>query len=92
MRLPFRAKIAAGLLFVVAALWLTELVPLVAAALLIPVIVVLAGINDATTILQPFAHPIIILFLSGFLLAEGMKLQCILLLARVKETTEYSGS
>lgn len=73
MRLPYRAKIAAGLLFVVAALWLTELVPLVAAALLIPVIVVLAGINDATTILQPFAHPIIILFLSGFLLAEGMK-------------------
>ena len=72
MRLPYKAPLAMGLLFMVAALWLTELVPLAAAALLIPVVAVIAGITDAATILQPFAHPIIMLFLAGFLMAEGM--------------------
>jgi sodium-dependent dicarboxylate transporter 2/3/5 len=69
---PFKAKVALGLLFAVATLWLTETVPLAATALLIPVVVVVAGVTDAPTVLQPFAHPIIILFLAGFLMAEGM--------------------
>ncbi|MCB8973445.1 MAG: SLC13/DASS family transporter [Ardenticatenaceae bacterium] len=73
MHIPFKAKIALALLFIVATLWLTELIPLAASALLIPVVVVAAGITDAQTILQPFSHPIIILFLAGFLLAEGMR-------------------
>jgi solute carrier family 13 (sodium-dependent dicarboxylate transporter), member 2/3/5 len=72
-RLPYKANIALGLLLVVAALWLTELVPLSAAALLIPVISVVAGIADETAILAPFAHPIIMLFLAGFLMAQGMR-------------------
>jgi len=72
MRLPYKAKIAMALLFVVAGFWLTELVPLAAAALLIPVVAVLTGITDPNTVLQPFAHPIIMLFLAGFLMAEGM--------------------
>lgn len=73
MHIPFKAQIALALLFIVAILWLTELIPLSASALLIPVVVTIAGITDTTTILQPFAHPIIILFLAGFIMAEGMR-------------------
>lgn len=73
MRLPYKANIALGLLLVVAGLWLTELIPLSAAALLIPVISVVAGITGETAVLAPFAHPIIMLFLAGFLMAQAMQ-------------------
>lgn len=73
MRVLYKAKIVTALLFMVAGLWLTELVPLAAGAMLIPVIAVVAGVTDPETVLQPFAHPIIVLFLSGFLMAEGMR-------------------
>jgi anion transporter len=73
MRLPYKAKITLGLLFLVAGLWLTELVPLAAASLLIPIVIVFTGVTDEGSILQPFAHPIILLFLAGFLMAEGMR-------------------
>jgi di/tricarboxylate transporter len=73
MRLPYKAKIVTALLFAVAALWLTELVPLAAGALLIPVVIVVASITDPSTVLQPFFHPIIVLFLAGFLLAEAIR-------------------
>src|SRR5690606_28968465 len=73
MRLPYKAKIATGLLFAVAVLWVTELVPLAAAALLIPVVVVVAGIASPDTVLQPFFDPIVVLFFAGFLLAEAMR-------------------
>jgi hypothetical protein len=73
MRVPYRANICTALLFVVAALWLTEVVPLAAASLLIPVVIVGASVTDAGTVLQPFFHPIVVLFFAGFLLAEGMR-------------------
>lgn len=72
MRVPYKARVATGLLFAVAALWLTELVPLAAASLLIPVVMVVANVTDPGTVLQPFFHPIVVLFFAGFLLAEGM--------------------
>ncbi|HUF40166.1 MAG TPA: DASS family sodium-coupled anion symporter [Anaerolineales bacterium] len=72
MRVPFKANLTLGLLFAVAVIWLTEIVPLSAGSLLIPVFVVLAGIADVQSILAPFFHPIIVLFLAGFLLAEAM--------------------
>jgi sodium-dependent dicarboxylate transporter 2/3/5 len=72
MRVPYKARIALGLLLAVAALWLTELVPLAAASLLIPVVMVVTAVTDPETVLQPFFHPIIVLFFAGFLLAEGM--------------------
>jgi sodium-dependent dicarboxylate transporter 2/3/5 len=72
-RIPYKAKIVTALLFSVAALWLTELVPLAAGALLIPVVIVVASITDPSTVLQPFFHPIVVLFLAGFLLAEAMR-------------------
>ncbi len=73
MRVPYHSKIALALLFVVAALWLLEPVPLAASALLIPVVIVVTGVTDANTVLQPFFHPIIVMFLAGFLMAEGMR-------------------
>lgn len=73
MRMPFKARISLGLLFAVAALWLLEPIPLAASALLIPVVVVVSNITNAKTVLQPFFHPIIVLFLAGFLMAEAMR-------------------
>lgn len=73
MRMPIKAQIVLALLFVVAGLWLTELVPLAATALLIPIVAVVAGVGGATTVLASFADPIIMLFLAGFLMAEGMR-------------------
>jgi sodium-dependent dicarboxylate transporter 2/3/5 len=73
MRLPYKAKIMLGLLFLVAGLWLTELVPLAAAASLVPIVVVITGVTEPAAIFQPFAHPIVVLFLAGFLMAEGMR-------------------
>jgi len=73
VRVPFKAKVTLGLLLAVAALWLLETVPLAAAALLIPVVIVVTRVTDAQTVLQPFFHPIIVLFLAGFLMAEGMR-------------------
>ena len=72
LRVPYKSSIATGLLFTVAMLWLTELVPLSAASLLIPVVVVVTSVTDPATILHPFFHPIVVLFFAGFLLAEGM--------------------
>jgi sodium-dependent dicarboxylate transporter 2/3/5 len=71
-RMPYRAKTVAALLAVVAVLWVTEVVPLAASALLIPVVIAVTGVTDVGTVLQPFFHPIIVLFLAGFLLAEAM--------------------
>lgn len=73
MRVPYKAKFTLALLFAVAVMWITEVVPLAATALLIPVLATLAGITDATTVLEPFANPIIALFMAGFLLAETMR-------------------
>jgi hypothetical protein len=72
MRVPYKAKICTGLLFSVAVLWLTELVPLAAASLLVPVVLVVATVADPNTVFQPFFHPIVVLFFAGSLLAEGM--------------------
>ena len=71
--MPYMSKVVTALLFLVAYLWLTEMIPLAAASLLVPVVAVLFNVTDATTIFQPFFHPIIVLFFAGFLLAEAMK-------------------
>jgi sodium-dependent dicarboxylate transporter 2/3/5 len=73
MQTLYRAKVVIAVLLVVAGLWLTELVPLAAGALLIPVVVVSARVSDAETVFQPFAHPIIMLFLASFLMAAALR-------------------
>lgn len=66
-------RIAMGLLFAVAFLWLGEVIPLGATSLLIPVVLVFTETETAKDSLIPFADPIIFLFLGGFLMAEAMK-------------------
>ncbi len=56
-------------------LWITEAIPLPAAALLGPSVAVVLGVADAKTAFAPFADPIIFLFIGGFLLAEGLSRQ-----------------
>lgn len=61
------------LLGVVVVLWISELVPLHYTSLGIPVVLTLSQAVPPTDALSPFAHPIILLFFAGFLMAEAMK-------------------
>ena len=53
-------------------LWITEAIPLAAAALLAPALAVLLGVTDATDALAPLASPLIFLFMGGFMLALAL--------------------
>lgn len=53
-------------------LWLTESIPIPAAALLGAVLNVLIGVAPAKEVLAPFAHPLVFLFIGGFILAESI--------------------
>jgi sodium-dependent dicarboxylate transporter 2/3/5 len=53
-------------------LWITEAVPLAVAALSGPAIAVLLGVASAPAAFAPFAHPLIFLFLGGFVLAQAL--------------------
>lgn len=61
-----------AILFFIAALWITESLPITATALLVPVIAVMTGIFEVKEALSFFAHPIIYLFLGGFALAAAL--------------------
>jgi sodium-dependent dicarboxylate transporter 2/3/5 len=52
--------------------WVGEAIPIPATALLGPVLCILLGIAEPATVLAPFAHPIVFLFIGSFMLAEGM--------------------
>ncbi|MHA1610354.1 MAG: SLC13 family permease [Candidatus Njordarchaeales archaeon] len=68
----YKSKIAIATLVLIAYLWLTEPIPLVASALLVPIIAVILGIMTAKEALAPMFDPVIALFLGGFLLARAM--------------------
>ena len=72
-RPPRRATVVLALLGLVIVLWVTEIIPLYVTSLLVPVVVVVAGVGNASQALAPFFHPIIALFFGGFLMAEAMK-------------------
>ncbi|MCH8542503.1 MAG: DASS family sodium-coupled anion symporter [Alcanivorax sp.] len=61
-----------ALFVLIAALWLTEALPLTFTALLVPVMGALLGLGTLPEVLQGFAHPIIFLFLGGFALAAAL--------------------
>ncbi len=67
--------VAKGLvvLVVVAFLWISELIPLAITSLLVPVLAVALGISGVEEALAPFAHPIIFLFMGGFVLAGALR-------------------
>ena len=71
---PPAQRLAAGAGFTVV-LWVTEGVPLAVAALLAPSLAVLLEVVPAQQAFAPLAHPLIFLFLGGFLLAEGLSTQ-----------------
>ncbi|RMG14380.1 MAG: SLC13/DASS family transporter [Deltaproteobacteria bacterium] len=65
-------RIVAGLALWMALWWLTEVVPVAATALLPMAVLPLAGLSPRTVAAQ-YAHPLIFLFLGGFLLALAVE-------------------
>jgi len=72
-RPPVRTAVVLGLLGFVVVLWVTGVVPLFVTSLLVPVVLVVGGVGQASEALAPFFHPVIALFFGGFLMAEAMK-------------------
>ncbi|MDF1699691.1 MAG: DASS family sodium-coupled anion symporter [Planctomycetota bacterium] len=72
-RPPLHAGIVLALLGLVIVFWVTEIIPLFITSLLVPVVIVIAGVGRAPEALAPFFHPIIALFFGGFLIAEAMR-------------------
>jgi len=62
-----------AILIATACLWFFELFPLPVTSLTIPIMAVFLGIFDLKEALSYFAHPIIFLFLGGFMLAQALK-------------------
>jgi solute carrier family 13 (sodium-dependent dicarboxylate transporter), member 2/3/5 len=71
MTMPAWRTAAAGLL--IATWWVTEAVPIPATALLPVILFPLLGIVPIAEATAPYAHPIIFLFLGGFIIALAMQ-------------------
>ncbi len=56
-------------------LWISEAIPLAVSALLAPALAVVFDVAPAKQAFAPFAHPLIFLFLGGFMLAEALSVQ-----------------
>lgn len=63
----------AGLTFWLASWWVSEVVPIPAASLLPLVVAPVAGIASIKAVAAPYAHPLIFLFLGGFLISIAME-------------------
>ncbi|MFX1369884.1 MAG: SLC13 family permease, partial [Promethearchaeota archaeon] len=66
------SRFAVMILGVVALLWFTEGISLVATSLLIPVLIVLADIRTPTDALMPFFDPAVALIFGGFLIGRAL--------------------
>jgi solute carrier family 13 (sodium-dependent dicarboxylate transporter), member 2/3/5 len=55
-----------------ATLWITEVIPMPAAALLGPALCVLFGVAPVKTVFAPFADPVVFLFIGSFIIAQAM--------------------
>ncbi|EMP55718.1 anion transporter [Marinobacter santoriniensis NKSG1] len=64
---------ALGLMLMMATWWSTEAIPIPATAMLPIVLVPALGLGSVADATQPFAHPIIFLFLGGFTLGLAMQ-------------------
>ncbi|WP_394126648.1 SLC13 family permease [Vibrio hepatarius] len=63
----------AGLAFWMASWWISEAVPIPAASLLPLFVAPVAGIASIKAVAAPYAHPLIFLFLGGFLISIAME-------------------
>lgn len=66
------SRAATMVLGVVAILWFTEGISLVATSMLIPILIVTTGINSPTNALSPFFDPAVVLILGGFLIGRAL--------------------
>ncbi len=66
------AQHALALLVLVAILWITEAIPLALTGLLIPVIAVFIQLASPKEAFKEFGHPIVFLFMGGFVLAGAL--------------------
>lgn len=71
--LPPEGWRTAGLALMMAIWWSTEPVPIGVTALLPLIVLPLAGVADVGAAAEPYANPLVFLFLGGFLLAAGVK-------------------
>ncbi len=71
---PEAHRLAAVAVFVVVA-WVTEALPLPVTAVAAPALAALAGVAPAKQAFAAMAHPLIFLFLGGFVLAEALAAQ-----------------
>jgi len=71
-RPPVHSAVLMALLGLVVVLWVSEVIPLFATSLLIPVVLVVAGVGAPKPALAPFFHPLIVLFFGTFLIAEAI--------------------
>lgn len=67
-----QAQKALSLLVVVAILWMTEAIPLALTGLMIPVIATFLHLIPTNKAFSEFAHPIIFLFMGGFVIAGAL--------------------
>lgn len=71
--LPPEGRAAAAIGCLMAVWWMTEAVPLAITALLPLVLFPLLGVNALAVTATSYAHPLIFLFLGGFMLARAME-------------------
>ncbi|MBI5059996.1 DASS family sodium-coupled anion symporter [candidate division KSB1 bacterium] len=70
--LSHEAHLLAAVVALTVTLWVTEAIPIPAAALLGPALCVLLGVAPAKTVFGPFADPVVFLFIGSFMLAQGL--------------------
>ena len=70
--LEYRAHALAAIFAAVVILWVTEVIPIAMTALLIAPVMVLCGVTDARAAFQPYADPLLFLFVGGFFIARAM--------------------
>lgn len=71
--MPREAWAAAGLALLMATWWVTEALPLAATALLPLALAPLLGLAPIEDVAPSYAHPLILLFLGGFLVARAIE-------------------
>ncbi len=62
-----------GLTFWMASWWISEAVPIPVTSFLPLVVAPLLGLNSLSAVAQPYAHPLIFLFLGGFIISIAME-------------------
>ena len=66
------AHTMAGILAMMAVLWVTEALPLAVTAMLGPTLAVILQVAPVRDAFAAFADPVVFVFIGGFMLAEGM--------------------